>query len=51
MKTTPTAPRKEEEIIPSAPVPARTERRVNTTQPQPHPVSYTHLTLPTMLLV
>ena len=39
MKTTPTAPRKEEEIIPSAPVPARTERRVNTTQPQPHPGS------------
>ena len=37
MKTTPTARRTEEEIIPSAPVPARTERRVNTTQPQPQP--------------
>jgi hypothetical protein len=37
MKTNPTAPRTEEEIIPSAPVPARTERRVNTTQPQPQP--------------
>ncbi|MGN8002802.1 hypothetical protein ACTJKQ_06340 [Acidovorax sp. 22279] len=39
MKTTPTAPRKEEKIIPSAPAPARTERRVNTTQHQPHPGS------------
>ncbi|KRD21983.1 hypothetical protein ASE39_06200 [Acidovorax sp. Root267] len=39
MKTTPTAPRTEEEITPSAPVPARTERRVNTTQPQPQPGS------------
>lgn len=39
MKKTPTAPRKEEEIIPSAPVPARTERRVNTTQPAAQPGS------------
>jgi hypothetical protein len=39
MKTTPTAPRTEEEINPAAPVPARTERRVNTTQPQPQPGS------------
>ena len=39
MKTTPTAPRTEEEIIPSAPVPARTERRGNTTQPPPQPGS------------
>ena len=34
MKTSPsTHPRAEEEIVPSAPIPARTERRVNTTQP------------------
>lgn len=39
MKTPPTAPRKEEEIIPSAPVPARTERRVNTTRPAVQPGS------------
>lgn len=31
--------RPEEDVVPSAPVPARTERRVNTTQPQPQPGS------------
>lgn len=39
MKTTPAASRPDEEKVPSAPVPTRTERRVNTTQPQPQPGS------------
>lgn len=40
MKTSPsTHPRAEEEIVPSAPIPARTERRVNTTQPAAQPGS------------
>jgi hypothetical protein len=30
-------PRPDEAKVPSAPVPARTERRVNTTHPQPQP--------------
>lgn len=39
MKTDPSAPRREEETIPSAPDPARTERRVNTTRPAAQPGS------------
>jgi len=34
-----TSPRAEEETVPSATIPARTERRVNTTQPQVQPGS------------
>jgi hypothetical protein len=39
MKTTPTDRRTEEEIVPSATVPPRTERRVDTTQPSAQPGS------------